>query len=442
MLDYSYKTILKMAIPLMASTFIQSVVLITDSSFLSRYDTIAFDAVGNGGLIYITLFMTLVGMSDGAQILMARRIGEKKENLLSRIFGSALLNNFLLSILLIVVITQVMPNVLKSYSLNQDVAQGQIDYLRIRSYGLFFAFISLTINAYFMAIGKTKYVLISALFIAFSNIILDYLLISGNQGFEAMGIEGAAIASTFADAIGATFLFFVFVMAKEQKAQHILKNLSISKESLIQLFKISSPIMLQGFVALSTWTVFFTWIEQIGTHELTVSQNIRSLYFLAFVPVWGFGATTKTYVSQYVGNKDYDSIKPILKRIQILSILFLFVFFHGAILYPETMISLVNPNQEFMADSVAILRFVSGSVIIYSLGSIYFHAINGTGNTRHNFYIELLAVIVYLIAAFLFIKVYQLEILWIWTVEYIYFITIGLLSYLYIHKYDWKKKEI
>jgi len=431
-----------MAIPLMASTFIQSVVLITDSSFLSRYDTIAFDAVGNGGLIYITLFMTLVGMSDGAQILMARRIGEKKENLLSRIFGSALLNNFLLSILLIVVITQVMPNVLKSYSLNQDVAQGQIDYLRIRSYGLFFAFISLTINAYFMAIGKTKYVLISALFIAFSNIILDYLLISGNQGFEAMGIEGAAIASTFADAIGATFLFFVFVMAKEQKAQHILKNLSISKESLIQLFKISSPIMLQGFVALSTWTVFFTWIEQIGTHELTVSQNIRSLYFLAFVPVWGFGATTKTYVSQYVGNKDYDSIKPILKRIQILSILFLFVFFHGAILYPETMISLVNPNQEFMADSVAILRFVSGSVIIYSLGSIYFHAINGTGNTRHNFYIELLAVIVYLIAAFLFIKVYQLEILWIWTVEYIYFITIGLLSYLYIHKYDWKKKEI
>ncbi len=431
-----------MAIPLMASTFIQSVVLITDSSFLSRYDTIAFDAVGNGGLIYITLFMTLVGMSDGAQILMARRIGEKKENLLSRIFGSALLNNFLLSILLIVVITQVMPNVLKSYSLNQDVAQGQIEYLRIRSYGLFFAFISLTINAYFMAIGKTKYVLISALFIAFSNIILDYLLISGNQGFEAMGIEGAAIASTFADGIGATFLFFAFVMAKEQRAQSILKNLSISKESLIQLFKISSPIMLQGFVALSTWTVFFTWIEQIGTHELTVSQNIRSLYFLAFVPVWGFGATTKTYVSQYVGNKDYDSIKPILKRIQILSILFLFVFFHGALLYPETMISLVNPNQEFMADSVAILRFVSGSVIIYSLGSIYFHAINGTGNTRHNFYIELLAVIVYLIAAFIFIKVYQLEIFWIWTVEYIYFITIGLLSYLYIHKYDWKRKEI
>ena len=74
--------------------------------------------------------------------------------------------------------------------------------------------------------------------------------------------------------------------------------------------------MLQGLLALSTWTIFFTWIEQTGEHELTVSQNIRSIYFLAFVPIVGFGATTKTYVSQYYGNKDFDSIKIVQKRIQ------------------------------------------------------------------------------------------------------------------------------
>ena len=426
----------------MASTFIQSVVLITDSSFLSRYSTVAFDAVGNGGLMYIALFMTLVGMSDGAQILIARRIGEKKEQLISTIFGSALFNNFLISIVLLVVITQIIPDFLKSYSLNQEVAQGQIDYLRIRSYGLFFAFISLTINAYFMAVGKTKFVLISALFIAVSNIGLDFVLINGKYGFEAMGIEGAAIASTSSDAIGALFLIIAFIYSKEQKSHQIIQHLSINKGSLKQLFKVSSPIMLQGFVALSTWTIFFTWIEQIGTYELTISQNIRSLYFLAFVPIFGFGATTRTYVSQYVGGKNYNAIKPILKRIQLLSFLFLIIFFHGAVLYPEAMISLVNPNQEFMADSVAILRFVSGSVLLYAMGSIYFHSINGTGNTRHNFYVELIAVLVYLAAAFVLIKVYQLEIFWIWSVEYIYFITIGLLSYSYIHFYDWKKKEI
>ena len=79
MLDYRYKTILSVAIPLMASTFIQSIVLLTDSAFLSRYNTLDFDASGNGGLLYITLFIMLVGINDGAQILMARRVGQKKE---------------------------------------------------------------------------------------------------------------------------------------------------------------------------------------------------------------------------------------------------------------------------------------------------------------------------------------------------------------------------
>ena len=51
MLDIRYKTIISVALPLMASSFIQSIVLITDSAFISRYDTLDFDAVGNGGLL-------------------------------------------------------------------------------------------------------------------------------------------------------------------------------------------------------------------------------------------------------------------------------------------------------------------------------------------------------------------------------------------------------
>ena len=76
MLELRYKTILAVALPMMISGFIQSIVLITDAAFISRYSTEAFDAVGNGGLIYITMYMCLLGMGDGAQIIIARRIGE------------------------------------------------------------------------------------------------------------------------------------------------------------------------------------------------------------------------------------------------------------------------------------------------------------------------------------------------------------------------------
>ena len=64
MLSISYKSILAVALPMMVSGFIQSIVLITDASFLSRYSTEAFDALGNAGLIYITLYIMLAGMSE------------------------------------------------------------------------------------------------------------------------------------------------------------------------------------------------------------------------------------------------------------------------------------------------------------------------------------------------------------------------------------------
>lgn len=442
MLDLRYRSILGMALPLMASTFIQSIVLITDSSFLSRHDTIAFDAVGNGGLIYITCFMALVGLSDGAQILMARRIGEKKENRLARIFGTTIFANFLTSIILVVLIVFVIPDIIIGYAKNQEIANGQIDYLNIRVYGLFFAMVSLAINAYLMAVGKTTIVFISALFVSISNIGLDYILIFGTETIPIMGLKGAALASTLSDGIGMLFLLIALSFNAKQKKHNLFAEFSYNFESLKEVIRIGSPIVLQGVIALSTWTVFFIWIEQIGEYELTISQTIRSLYFLAFVPVWGFGATTKTYVSQYIGKGNHTQVKTIIKRIQILSLLFLFIFFHGAILYPETLIGLINPNETYMKDTVEILKFVTGSVVIYSIGSVFFQTINGSGNTKFTFYIELIAVIVYIISAYIIIKIVDASIFWVWSVEYIYFISMGLFSVIYLKTFKWEKKQL
>lgn len=200
--------------------------------------------------------------------------------------------------------------------------------------------------------------------------------------------------------------------------------------------------MLQGLTALATWTVFFIWLEQLGSFELTVSQNIRSLYMFAFVPIWGFAGTTKTYISQYMGRKEFDTIPIIQKRIQIITVLLLLISFHGSILYPETLIRFVNPNELYVAKSAEILRFVSISIFLYGFVSVYFQTINGSGNTVFSMMVEILSVFIYLIAAFLFIKVFHFDLYWIWSVEYIYFGTIGLLSILYLRFFNWHKKVI
>ncbi|MCF8434169.1 MAG: MATE family efflux transporter [Crocinitomicaceae bacterium] len=442
MLDLKYSSILKMAIPLMVSSFIQSVVLITDSSFISRYSTDAFDAVGNGGLIYITFFMALVGMSDGAQIIIARRIGQKNTDAIGRVFGTSVFSHFFLAIALFLFLQFIMPNFLNSYSKHADISLLQGEYIRIRSYALFFAMISLAINAFFLANGKTWVVLISALITATSNVILDYLMIFGKGGFPEMGLQGAAWASTLADFSGMLFLVIFLIFSKERKQYKLFSHFSFNLASMKELFKIGSPLMFQGFLALATWTIFFTWLEQTGKFELTVSQNVRSIYFLAFVPIWGFAGTTKTYISQYIGRGDLHSLKIIQRRIQFLTLIFLFLFFHGAVFYPEKLIEMINPEQAYIQKSAEILRYISISIFMYGFFSVYFQTINGSGNTMASFMIEILCAIVYLLSSFLLIKVLQVDVLWIWTNEYIYFGTMGILSMLYLKFFDWKKKVV
>ena len=425
--------------PLMVSGFIQSVVLLTDSAFLSRYSTLAFDAVGNAGLLFITCFMILVGFGDGTQIILARRIGEKKTEQLAHVFTTALLIQSMIAIVLFTILFFIAPNWLVSISEQQDIASLQGDFLSIRSFAFFPSCIFLIVQAYFLAKGKTWPVLFSAILTALSNVVLDYSLIFGNFGLPEMGVKGAALASTCSDLIGMTSMGILFVLDREFR---LFKLKTFSILSAKNILKISSPLMLQGSIALGTWTLFFIMLEQRGVFELTVSQNIRSIYFLAFVPVWGFAGTTKTYVSQYLGSGKTELIPQLQRRIQLLTTLFLIVTFHGAVLYPELLVSWINPEETYIEKSASILRLISLSIILYGLISVYYQTIQGSGNTFYSMCIELSTVFIYVSACHLFINIFSFDIYWIWTVEYIYFGVIGIMSILYLRNSNWKLKSI
>ena len=427
---------------MMVSGFIQSIVLITDASFISRYSTDAFDALGNGGLIYITLYMMLVGMSDGSQIIIARRIGENRIDAIGRIFGTTVFTLLMIGTILYLVLHFLIPDWIISYSANKNIASLQGEFLNIRSFSLFFAVITLSIQAMLIAKGKTVVVLIAALITASTNVILAYSLIFGNFGLPRMGIEGAALASTLAEACSMTFLIIYLYFSIERKEYRLFSYFSFQLKSFIELLKVGTPLLIQGFFALATWTMFFTWIEQKGQFDLTVSQNIRSIYFLAFVPIWGFAGTTKTYISQYIGSGQFDALPIIQRRIQLLTFGFLLITFHGALLYPEALIRMINPEDMYIHKSAEILRLVSCSILLYGLVSVYFQTIHGSGNTLVSMSIEIVSVGIYTIFSYLFIKVFQWDIYWIWTVEYIYFSILGGLSLFYLTFYNWKKKVL
>ena len=442
MLKTNYATILKVAIPLMAGTFVQSLVMITDAAILSRYSTLSFDASGNAGLIYVSLFMGLTGLGDAGQIIIARRIGQKKNNSINGILQSSFALNLFVGLLFMMIVLFCIPAMLNSYSLNLELASEQIQFLNIRTLGFIAAAFMLSLNAYFMAIGKTWVIFLSMLVFAVTNILLDYLLVFGVGSIPAMGIKGAAWASVIAESIATLVLLLFLIRSSTFNAHLIFSTFAVKLTHIKNIVRVGAPLMIQGFFALATWTVFFTWIEQVGTYELTVSQNIRAVYFLAFVPIFGFGATTRTYISQYMDWNNPKIINRIIKRIILLNLGFILLFFHGALLYPEALISLINPSADYLSDSVEILQVIFGSILIFGISTPLFQTINGSGNTKATLIVELISIVIYLLTAYYFIKVWELTLLKIWTVEYIYFGTLLLASFIYLRFFNWRNKII
>ena len=442
MLDIRYRSILTVALPMMLSGFIQSIIAITDAAFLSRHSKLAYDASGSAGLWYITMYMVFIGLSDGAQIAMAQKVGEKNQKGFVAVFQSNFVILFSAAVILTILVQLCMPSLMGYLVTNYELAQAEQSFLEIRSYSFWAATITLSIQASYLAVGKTTLVLIASLIAAISNIVLDYFLVFGTGPFPRLGLEGAAIASTGAEFLAMLFLLSTLIGGKLRKQYPVWKERLVNKFQLKENLKIGIPLLFQGIVALSIWNIFFIWIEQMGGDNLTVSLNIRYIYFLAFVPIWGFAAATKTYIAQYFGAKQFHQLPIIQRRMQLLTLSFLILTFHGAVLYPEALIRLVSEHPEHITKSAQILRVVSGSILIYGLGSVYFQTISGIGKTRITFLVECLSTTFYIISAYLFIKVWNWPIQWIWLVEYVYFITMGLGSFIYLKWINQTKEKI
>lgn len=441
MLETDYKSILKTALPLMLSGFIQSILSMTDAAFLSRSSDLAYAAAGSAGLWYITLHMAFIGLADGAQILIGNAIGEQKKNRIGTLLSSSMFNMFLVALLLTCLVQFLVPKIMYNYVGNTELNRAELDFLSIRSYAFWANIFFMSLQSYYYGSGKTTVVLIASALVATTNMILAYLFVFGFGSIPEMGLKGAALASTLAEIIGMLFLVVRFLSEGAVKKYDLKKTFKLSKNYILEHLKIGFPLILQGFVALSVWTVFFIWIEQIGHDELTISLNIRYIYFLAFVPIWGFAGAAKTYISQYVGAKKFDAIPGIQRKIQILTIGFLLLTFHGALFYPEKLIELVNNDQKYVQQSAQLLQVVFGSILIYGYISVYYQTVSASRNTKVTFIIECLCTGAYFCAAYVFIHVLKASLNIIWLVEYVYFITMGFAAYIYLKTFNWKKIE-
>jgi len=442
-LDIRPQAILKVALPIAMGTFVQFVIVFTDNLFLSRVSDNAMNAAGNSGLIYATLIMVAVGITSGAQILIARRSGEGQTREVGEILINTLLIALLIAITLALLMYFVLPLLLGHWVSSAPLASSMTEFMKMRSPGFLFYACSLAFNSFFVGIARTRILLVTTLVVSVTNIGLNYVLIFGELGFPALGVGGAALASVIAEFCSLLVMVvytFKSRFNRELGLTQLLGNPPIRHTR--SILKLGLPLAGQQTMAVMTWTVFFFFVEKLGETELKVSHIMRSLYILCFVPVFGFAQTTKTYISALIGQNRQSELNITIRRLIGLNVLGVLIMSHGLLLYPEALAGLFTLDEMTIALTKKTMLVVWVSVMIHAFSSILLNTLEGSGLTKAALYIEVVSIVLYLVLSWLMTIYLPQPIYLVWMNDFLYFVTLGLLSYVVLKKTNWRYNRV
>lgn len=432
------RQILSIALPITLAILIPQINMLTNSIFLGQLGTDALGDAGVTGVFYLIFAVIGNGMNNALQSVFSRYAGSGDPGAFKMIFAQGLRICMQLAIAGILVTWFIAPLIFQQVSDPKSYPQ-EISFLKIRILGLPFLYFFQLCNAFLVASLNSRYLMIGFICQAAVNIVLDYGLIKGNLGLPKMGFDGAAVASVISEIVGLIVVLIVLWATQLKKQFSLFSTNRYDKIITKEILTISAPLVLQYFISVTTWLVFFILIE--ARHDSiakAISNTMRNFFGLIGVFVWAFAGTCNTMVSNLMGQRREDLVLKAIGRIMLWSVFFCFLMCLFINIFPATFFRVFGQNEDFVSQGIPVIRVVSLGLMFMSVANIWLNGVTGTAKTRMNLLIEIIAITVYLIYTWIFMKVHYMSLAMAWSNELVYWSTIFLIAFTYLKGGRWK----
>lgn len=440
-MDISYKNICRITFPVLFSLLVEQIIGITDTAFLGHVGEVELGASAIAGVCYLIMFVTGSGFGMGLQVLIARLNGEKNKEEITAIFSTGLYFLIFMAFVIILSSRFALPSLLHHIIKSEDIYSAAIAYLDWRIYGLVFSFIIIAFRSYYVGITRTKILSVCSVVMVSVNIVCNYILVFGKYGFPELGIRGAAIGSTIAE-FSAVLLFLIHYRVTGNG--RLFEPVSFVRKQwneLKRILNLSMWTMLQSFLSLASWLVFFIIIEHIGERALSISNIVRSISAVPFMLVQSFAYTGSSLVGNLIGEGKGDMVMKLCWKIIKVCYLFCIPLLIAGFIFPGLLIKIYTDNVILEQESVLPLYVMLSAVVMSVPASVYYCAISGTGNTFVTLEIGLAALVVYVV----YIEILAWlapDVSLLWTSEHIYAVVLFIFSVIYMLSGKWKHKKI
>jgi len=373
--------------PIFIETLLVMMLGAVDTFMLSRHSDNSVAAVGVVNQLMNLVFLLFEVISLGTSILCSQYIGAKRRDKVIQVVGISLIFNLISGILVSTCLIFFAEDLLLLMGLRPDLMADGLPYMKIVGGFAFFQALSLSLSASLRSADKAKYPMYVSVVVNILNIIGNYTLIFGKFGMPALGVEGAAISTSFCRFVSAAILMVILFK------KHIP---SFPKElfspfpwvELKNLLKIGIPSAGEHMSYSFSQVVITYFINMISNEALATRTYIVNIVMFTYIFALSLAQGGAILIGHLVGMKKIQAAYTIGKRVMRLGVTISVSLNIVTALFGRQILSMLTSDPWIITTGAAILwieillengRALNffGVNALRSAGDIYFPVIVG-----------------------------------------------------------------
>ncbi len=376
-------SVILLAIPMMLEMMMESVFALVDLYFVGHLENSSFavQTVGLTESVLTIIYSLAIGISMAATAVVARRIGEKDPVAAAKAGMQAILIAFTVNLFISVAGVVYATDILLLMGASPEAAIHGTPFIKIMMGGSFIIMLLFLINGIFRGAGNAAIAMKSLWIANISNIILCPVLINGFGPVPALGLTGAAIATTIGRGIGVMYQLYHLFNGKNMikvSLVYLKPNFNLIKS----ITAIASPAVLQFVIASCSWIFLAQLVAKTGGDEGSAGyQTAIRLMMFFLLPAWGLSNAAATLVGQNLGANEVrraeDSVLKTAKYNMMYMGGVMVIMIMGAEFFSE----LFSNDTEVQKVSTLAVRILASGFIFYGIGMVLINAFNGAGDT-------------------------------------------------------------
>ncbi len=381
-----YKVIITLSIPIMINNLIQTLYNLADGVWVSKLGSVYFAATAFVWPVNFLFISLGIGVSIAGTSLLSQLIGAGDYEEANRYSSQLIVLSLIFSVCFTIIGYLVSPHIIKLMGATGDLADYSNIYLRITFLDMPFMFLFFNFNSIMNAQGNTMLPTVLSGISAILNVVLDPIFIFTFN----MGIAGAAIATLISKALlsfaGIYILYKTPTMIKLK-----LKGFKFDKDIISKLVSVGVPSSIGQTGSALGFMVLNGFIASYGTATMAAFGMINRVTSLIMQPAMGIGAALTSIVGQNLGSGQIDRVREAFKKSSIFTISFSVAGLILLLLLDKEIVNFFMQSKddlEVISQGISFLRFISFSMPLMGMFSVFQGVFQGSGHTKYSMAME------------------------------------------------------